>query len=323
MAKEGKANAQGAKAQPLRVAQHESVHTLNAILQQSAFASVNSILKGKLPPSSARRGCQYLQSLAQKATLRLDVSIKRSICKICHSFLLPGISCTIRIRPSKPCDLILVRRCTICGGSSRLPCPAAQSKRFKALARRHEKRQAKIDSRKVSKKVETVTQGAIKVDEKGVLCPAKDEHKRLSQRTRRRAARDIRKEANDISHVSSRRKRKRKNRKGPQTSSAADGNQSSTANQSTPPKVPTALHSSKKRIQQKSSEAPPKKQCARNLTLPPYHERVQSASSSETHWKHDIPSEIPEAERQALSTLRGDHIVTVGLGKGGIVGDRI
>ncbi|PWN33391.1 uncharacterized protein FA14DRAFT_61811 [Meira miltonrushii] len=323
MAKEGKINAQGAKAQPLRVAQHESVHTLNAILQQSAFASVNSILKGNLPPSSARKGCQYLQSLARKATLRLDVSVKRSICKRCHSFLLPGISCTIRVRPSKPCDLVLVRRCTICGTSRRLPCPAVQSKRFKALARRHEKRQANIDSRKVSKKVETATQGAIIVDENGVLCTAEAESGRLSQRARRRAARNIKKEANDFPQMSSRRRRKKKNPKGPQTGSAADVSLLSTTTQSTEPKTSSALHSNKVKGPQEPSKALPKKQRARKLTLPPYHERVQSTSSSESLWKHDIPNEASEAERQALSTLRGDHIVTVGLGKGGIVGDRL
>lgn len=323
MAKEGKANAQGSsKAQPLRVAQHESVHTLNAILQQSAFTSINSILKGDLPPSSARKGCQYLQSLARKATLRLDVSIKHSICKRCHSFLLPGLNCTIRIRPSKPSDLVLIRRCTTCGASRKMPCPAVQSKRFKALARRHEKRQAKIDNRKVSKKVEAVTQGAIKVDEKGVLCTADAKHGKLSQRARRRAARMIKKEAKEFPKAD-RRARKRKRRKCPQKSSAVDDKGSSNIHQPTEPEVSTVLHSSSKVGSQKTPKMASKKGRARKMDLPPYHERLQSTSSSETNWKHDLPKDTSVAERQALSMLRGDHVVTVGLGKGGVVGDTL
>jgi RNase P subunit RPR2 len=320
MVKEGKANAQVSKSQPLRVAQHESVHTLNAILQQSAFASVNSVLKGNLPPTSARKGCQYLQSLARKATLRLDVSVKRSICRRCHSFLLPGITCTTRIRPSKSFDLVLVRRCTICGASRRLPCPAVQSKRFKALSRRHEKRQSKIDSRKVSKKVESATQGTIKVNENGVMCSAKENHGKLSQRARRRAAQVLREEADKLPHTLSKRTRKRKRQKGPRISSAADGESSN--KQSYESGVFIISQSNKKKAPKEASKKPPKKGGLCKLDLAPYHGRLQSTSFSETHWKCDIPSDMQDAQRQALSMLRGDHIVTVGLGKGGVVGDR-
>lgn len=320
MSKARKIDAQNSKSQALRVAQHESVHTLNAILQQSAFASFRSILKNELPPTSARKGCQYVQSLARKATLRLDVSIKRSICRKCHSFLLPGITCTTRIRSSKPCDLVLLKRCSICGAHRKLPCPAIEKKRFKSLARRHKKKQSKIDNRKVSRKVETATQGAVKVDDKDVLFTSEQMKGRLSQRARRRAAQDIKERSQQVQfgRSVSRRTRKRKQQK---DISSHDEDQMPIL-QSVGQKRFSSSHFHGKMKEQSASKTPKRKRRGLKVDLPPYHERLQSTSNLETHWMHDIPDSTSEVQLQALRTLRGDHLVTVGLGKGGVVGDR-
>ncbi|XP_046992021.1 ribonuclease P protein subunit p21 isoform X2 [Schistocerca americana] len=58
-----------------------------------------------------------MRSISKKSVLRMDISLKRSICKGCSIQLIPGVTAKVRIknRPS-PCVLWT---CTICNTSKR------------------------------------------------------------------------------------------------------------------------------------------------------------------------------------------------------------
>jgi len=71
--------------------------------------------------AASRQHSRQLVEFAQKAVLRLDRGLKRSLCRACHGLLVPGVTCTVRTR-ARP------QRCQVwvCGGcqqSRRFPCP--------------------------------------------------------------------------------------------------------------------------------------------------------------------------------------------------------
>lgn len=77
-------------------------------------------------PSLSRFFLQNLRAIAKKSVMRLDPSIKRTICKRCDSLLVPGVSSTTRIEnPSKggkkPWADVLVVECNACGAVKRFP----------------------------------------------------------------------------------------------------------------------------------------------------------------------------------------------------------
>lgn len=77
-------------------------------------------------PALSRFYLQNLRAIAKKSVMRLDPSIKRTICKRCDSLLVPGVSSTHRIEnPSKGGKKswadVLVVECNACGAVKRFP----------------------------------------------------------------------------------------------------------------------------------------------------------------------------------------------------------
>ncbi|XP_031567119.1 ribonuclease P protein subunit p21-like [Actinia tenebrosa] len=52
-----------------------------------------------------------LTSVAQKNVLRLDPSIKRTVCKKCHSLLVPGVTCKVRTKAKRECHVVVTCLC--------------------------------------------------------------------------------------------------------------------------------------------------------------------------------------------------------------------
>ncbi len=70
----------------------------------------------------ARRYIDIALNLISKANIRKPLILRRGICKNCHIPLIPGITCTVRLRGNRK-FVIVVRRCLLCGWVSRIPCP--------------------------------------------------------------------------------------------------------------------------------------------------------------------------------------------------------
>ncbi|CAG8597940.1 17822_t:CDS:2, partial [Racocetra persica] len=60
-----------------------------------------------------------MKSIGTKQVLRIDPSIKRTLCKKCESVLLPGLTSRIRIKPKPEPQLQVM--CTQCGTARGYP----------------------------------------------------------------------------------------------------------------------------------------------------------------------------------------------------------
>ncbi|CAB4015372.1 ribonuclease P subunit p21-like [Paramuricea clavata] len=54
-----------------------------------------------------------MKSIGQKLLCKMDPSIKRTICKYCHSILVPGLTSTIRVKAKRERHLVVT--CLDCG----------------------------------------------------------------------------------------------------------------------------------------------------------------------------------------------------------------
>ncbi|KAI5475653.1 Rpr2-domain-containing protein [Pseudohyphozyma bogoriensis] len=84
--------------------------------------------KKRKQPASARPPLSRMlvagmKEVAKKGTVKMDPSVKRTMCKGCSAVLIPGLSCTVRIKPSGPHAHIVVKTCLACRRQLRLPAP--------------------------------------------------------------------------------------------------------------------------------------------------------------------------------------------------------
>ncbi|PKS09501.1 hypothetical protein jhhlp_004118 [Lomentospora prolificans] len=82
----------------------------------------------------ARRFLSDLRAVSLKTQIRIDPSIKRTVCKFCDSILVEGQSCTSVIENKskngkKPWADVLVLTCGTCGRMKRFPVSAPKQKR--------------------------------------------------------------------------------------------------------------------------------------------------------------------------------------------------
>ena len=63
--------------------------------------------------SLARFYIYTMMGISKRLVIRLDPSIKRTICKHCHSLLIPGITMKVRISPNR--EPHVVNTCLYCG----------------------------------------------------------------------------------------------------------------------------------------------------------------------------------------------------------------
>ncbi|RKP06558.1 RNAse P Rpr2/Rpp21/SNM1 subunit domain-containing protein [Thamnocephalis sphaerospora] len=79
-------------------------------------------------PPLAGLGCFYvstLKTVARRNVLRLDPSMKRTLCRRCDALLLPGVSATVRFEDGA--NPAVTTRCQLCHAKRRLPThPAKQ-----------------------------------------------------------------------------------------------------------------------------------------------------------------------------------------------------
>ncbi|KWU42443.1 Rpr2-domain-containing protein [Rhodotorula sp. JG-1b] len=62
-----------------------------------------------------------MSSVAKKATVRMDPALKRAVCRCCDAALIPGLTSTVRVKPSKAHAHLLVYTCLGCHAQRRIP----------------------------------------------------------------------------------------------------------------------------------------------------------------------------------------------------------
>ncbi|RIB24048.1 RNAse P Rpr2/Rpp21/SNM1 subunit domain-containing protein [Gigaspora rosea] len=117
----------GKKTEPGQVLHRELYQRMNFLYQAatlmttittSAPTNTSTNTKKSLIPLS-RFYISTMKSIGTKQVLRIDPSIKRTLCKRCDSVLLPGVTSQIRIK-SKP-EPQLQMMCTQCGTARGYP----------------------------------------------------------------------------------------------------------------------------------------------------------------------------------------------------------
>ncbi|KAF9568183.1 Rpr2-domain-containing protein [Agrocybe pediades] len=71
----------------------------------------------------ARTYVQCMRVVGQKTTVKIDPSIKRTICSGCHTTLIPGASALVRVKKSSSQGHFIVQTCLHCRTSRRIPAP--------------------------------------------------------------------------------------------------------------------------------------------------------------------------------------------------------
>ncbi|PYH71101.1 ribonuclease P Rpr2/Rpp21/SNM1 subunit [Aspergillus vadensis CBS 113365] len=86
-------------------------------------------------PQLSRVYMSQMRGVSLKSQLRLPIDVKRSFCKRCDTFLIPGVTCTQDIRNAsrgrkKPWADVLVVCCSTCGTEKRFPQTDKRSKKL-------------------------------------------------------------------------------------------------------------------------------------------------------------------------------------------------
>jgi len=73
----------------------------------------------KEDPELAQRYVDIARRVAMAAKVRLPTEYRRLICHHCKSFILPGVSCRVRIKQRREPHVTIT--CLKCGGCTRIP----------------------------------------------------------------------------------------------------------------------------------------------------------------------------------------------------------
>lgn len=261
---------------PLKVAQSEALQSINHLYQSVVQSAIQSTIQKSSLGGSIQRVVQ-LQSLARKATLRLDASIRRSLCQRCYVPLLPGLTSMNRCRTFGPANRAMEVQCRICTLKRRQVATPTKKHHSKGTAVRNRNKAA----RRLEYKMATYSSAAaasIRPSNAQVAISAKHpkeepaKEKKWSQRARRRAGR-IKAQmlrANSIEDT-----------------------------EDYPLQLVKGASSSKA------------------IPLPRYASRLKG----EEEWESSLGTlEMSSHERDAIELLRGGHLLTSGVGRGGFVG---
>ncbi|EPQ57096.1 Rpr2-domain-containing protein [Gloeophyllum trabeum ATCC 11539] len=71
----------------------------------------------------ARTYIDTMKSVGQRTVVKMDPSVKRTLCKSCNSVLIPGTSATVRVKSSSSHGHIVTYTCSTCHTSRRIPAP--------------------------------------------------------------------------------------------------------------------------------------------------------------------------------------------------------
>ncbi len=70
-------------------------------------------------PDLAQRYAEIARRIAQRTRVKVPSEYKRLICKHCKRFMLPGVSCRVRIRQRREPHVAIT--CFFCGNVTRIP----------------------------------------------------------------------------------------------------------------------------------------------------------------------------------------------------------
>ncbi|MEM0095366.1 MAG: ribonuclease P [Candidatus Bathyarchaeia archaeon] len=70
-------------------------------------------------PQLAQRYVDVARRVAMAARVRLPTEYRRLVCRRCKSFILPGVSCRVRIKQRREPHVVIT--CLKCGGYMRIP----------------------------------------------------------------------------------------------------------------------------------------------------------------------------------------------------------
>ncbi|MEM2093199.1 MAG: ribonuclease P [Candidatus Bathyarchaeia archaeon] len=72
----------------------------------------------KEDPQLAQRYVDIARRIAMASRIRLPTEYKRQVCRHCKSFILPGVSCRVRIKQRRESHVVIT--CMKCGGHMRI-----------------------------------------------------------------------------------------------------------------------------------------------------------------------------------------------------------
>ena len=75
-------------------------------------------------PQLAQRYVNIARRIAMAAKIRLPTEYRRQICRHCKSFILPGVSCRVRIKQKREPHVVIT--CLKCGDHMRIPLKGAK-----------------------------------------------------------------------------------------------------------------------------------------------------------------------------------------------------
>ncbi|KAG7443158.1 Rpr2-domain-containing protein [Guyanagaster necrorhizus] len=118
-------------ANPNNVPNKDIIQRLNFLYQASVY--LNGVTS-QAPPRRkkqkrvttcdlSRNYVSSMKTVGQKTTVKMDPSVKRTICKGCDTILVPGSTVTIRVNKSPSHGHLMVYTCTHCRTSRRIPAP--------------------------------------------------------------------------------------------------------------------------------------------------------------------------------------------------------
>lgn len=331
-----------------RVPQHDTLHTLNHVMLSAGYTAIQTLVQGTTS-AHVRQRCRSLQSLARKATVRMDLSIKRSVCRRCGMALVPGVTASIRTRPSPSAHMVLVTRCRLCTWQRSMPCPPLVQTRLsdKVGSRRRRKHFEAKAAETAKKKIARASQSMPnRVGGLVAHAPTADhgissDTSRSGQRARRRRARAlmVARKAAQGEKTTQPVKRQIKQKKRSRRRSLPLGTKLLTM---VPQKDASSrsvfLSAGKEEHLWKGRGVAPGRDTRKGrqkqartaalaLSMPRFSERVQSKLDQETDWTQaqfglahphsSAQAHLSQRQRNAINQLRGNHIVTKGLGKGG------
>jgi len=71
----------------------------------------------------SREYSRSMKIVSQKAVVKMDPSVKRTICKQCSTVLLPGVNVSVRVQKSPSHNHAMIYTCNHCRTSRRIPAP--------------------------------------------------------------------------------------------------------------------------------------------------------------------------------------------------------
>ncbi len=77
-------------------------------------------------PDLADRYAELARRIAMKARVRIPPEYKRLICKHCKRFIVPGLTCRVRLQPRREPHIAIT--CLRCGGIYRIPIKGRRSR---------------------------------------------------------------------------------------------------------------------------------------------------------------------------------------------------